>query len=189
MSDGRAGFGGGQVVLGLVWKRARLEVGLAADGVEGLQLRPANPAFRSDWARGTLLVRGCGVVATRRVDVLLCGGVEGGVMASRGGAAWSRGPREGGCSPTGSLAVLATGPAAGPALAFFQLLPGPVNAALSRHRLLRVLDPADELVARQGGDVPPGSERRGAREQRLPQVFRELVHHPAGYALAGHGGE
>ncbi|MCY1072050.1 hypothetical protein OV090_45315 [Nannocystis sp. RBIL2] len=86
----RGGFGGGQVVLGLVWRRARLEVGLAADGVEGLQLRPANPAFRSDWARGTLLVRGCGVVATRRVDVLLCGGVEGGVMASRGGAAWIR---------------------------------------------------------------------------------------------------
>ena len=59
-------------------------------------------------------------------------------------------------SRTGALAVLAARPAAGPALALFQLLLRPANAALSRHRLLRILDPADKLVARQGRDVPPG---------------------------------
>src|SRR4051794_2400379 len=69
-------------------------------------------------------------------------------------------------SPT--LAVLASRPAAGPALAFFQLLLGPANSALSRHLLLRVLDPANELVARQGGEVPPGSECRGVRDERVP---------------------
>ena len=59
----------------------------------------------------------------------------------------------------GALAMLAPRPAAGPALAFFELLLGPANAALSSHLLLGVLDPADELVARQGRDVLPGSER------------------------------
>jgi hypothetical protein len=80
-------------------------------------------------------------------------------------------------------------PAAGAALAFFQLLLGPANAVLSRHLLLRILDPADKLVACQGRDVLPGSECRGVRDQRLTQVYGELVHHPTRHALAGHEGE
>ena len=49
--------------------------------------------------------------------------------------------------PAGALAVLATRPAAGPALTFNQLLLRPPNATLSRGPLLGILDPADELVA------------------------------------------
>jgi len=90
-------------------------------------------------------------------------------------------------SPTRALAVLAPRPAAGPALAFLQLLLGPANAALSRPLLLRILDPTDKLVAGQGRDVAPGSECGGVRDQRRTQVFGELVHHPTGHVLAGHG--
>jgi len=91
-----------------------------------------------------------------------------------------------GASPTRAFAVLAPGPAAGPALAFYQLLLGPADAARSRRPLFRILDPTDELIACQGGDVLPGRERRGARGQRVTQISRELVHHPTGHALAGH---
>jgi hypothetical protein len=92
-------------------------------------------------------------------------------------------------SRTRALTVLASRPAAGSALAFLQFLLGPPDAALSGGRLLRVLHPADELVARQGGDAPPGGERGGAREQRLTQVYREPVHHSTGHAVAVHGGD
>ena len=88
--------------------------------------------------------------------------------------------------PAGALAVLAPRPAAGPALAFLQLLLGPANAAFTRHLLLGILDPADELVAGQGRDVLPGIECRGAGDQRLAQVRGQLVHHPAGHSLAAH---
>ena len=70
----------------------------------------------------------------------------------------------------GALAVLAPRPAAWPALAFFELLLGPPNAALSGHLLLGILDPADELVTRQGSDVLPGSKCRGVGGQRVAQV-------------------
>ncbi len=53
----------------------------------------------------------------------------------------------GGPLPAGAVAVLATRPAAGPALAFLQLLLRPPNAALSGGLPLGILDPADELVA------------------------------------------
>ena len=84
--------------------------------------------------------------------------------------------------PAGALAVLAPRPAAGPALAFLQLLLGPPNAALSGGRLLGILDPADELVAGQGRDVLPGIECRGVGDQRLAQVRGQLVHHPTGHS-------
>ncbi len=48
---------------------------------------------------------------------------------------------------TAAIAVLAPRPAAGPALAFLQLLLGAPNAALSGGLLLGILDPANELVA------------------------------------------
>src|SRR6185312_13871851 len=89
--------------------------------------------------------------------------------------------------PAVALPVIAPGPAAGPALAFLQLLLGPPNAALSGGLLLCVLHPADELVASQGCDVLPGIERRGIGDQRLTQVRGQFVHHPTGHSLAAHG--
>lgn len=86
----------------------------------------------------------------------------------------------------GTLAVLASRPATRPALALFEFLLSPANAALSRRFLLRVFDPADEFVPRQRRDVHPGSEGGGAREQRFTQIFGDIVHHAARYALARH---
>ena len=87
----------------------------------------------------------------------------------------------------GAFAVPASRPAAWPALAFLQLLEGSADAALPRGLLLGILDPADEFVARQRGDVFPGRERGVAADQRLAQFCRELVHGPAGHSLAAHG--
>src|SRR5438309_282008 len=86
----------------------------------------------------------------------------------------------------GALAVPAPWPAAGPTLAFLQLLLGPANAAFSGHLLLGILDPADELVSGQRRDVLPSIERRRVGDQRLAQVFGKLVHHPTGHSLAAH---
>ena len=80
----------------------------------------------------------------------------------------------------GALAVLAPWPAAGPTLAFLQLLLGPANAAFSGHLLLGILDPADELVAGQRRDVLPGIECRGVGDQRLAQVSGSLCTTPPG---------
>ena len=101
---------------------------------------------------------------------------------------WSR--AGGSCAAplsAGALAVLAPRPAAGPALAFLQLLLGAPNAALSGGLLLGILDPADELVAGQGRDVLPGIKCRRVGDQRLTQVRGKLMHHPAGHSLAAHG--
>src|SRR5258708_33979846 len=91
-----------------------------------------------------------------------------------------------GALPAGALAVFAPRPAAGPALAFLQLLLGPSNAALSGGLLLGILDPADELVAGQGRDVPPGIECGRARDQRLIQVRGQFMHDSTGHPLAAH---
>jgi hypothetical protein len=88
--------------------------------------------------------------------------------------------------PARALAVRAPWPAAGPTLAFFQLLLRPANAAFSGHLLLGILDPADELVAGQGRDVLPGIESRGVGDQRLAQVSRKFVHHSTGHSRAAH---
>jgi len=87
-----------------------------------------------------------------------------------------------------ALAVRAPGPAAGPALAFFQFLLSPANAACSGLFLLGILDPTDELVASQRCDVPPSIEGRQVGDQRLSHVCGKLVHHPTGYSLATHSG-
>jgi hypothetical protein len=71
---------------------------------------------------------------------------------------------------TGAFAVVAPRPAAGPTLAFLELLLGSANASFSGRLLLGILDPADELVAGQRREVPPGSERRWAGDQRVAQV-------------------
>jgi hypothetical protein len=91
-----------------------------------------------------------------------------------------------GRSPAGAFAVAAPRPATGPTLAFLQLLLGSANAAFSGHLLLGIDDPADELVARQRRDVPPGTERRGVGDERLAQVKRKLVDNPAGHSFAAH---
>src|SRR4051794_10505729 len=86
----------------------------------------------------------------------------------------------------GALAVLATRPAAGPTLAFLQLLLGPANAAFPGHHLFGVLDPADELVAGKRGDVLPGVECGRVADQRIAQIAWKLVHHPTGHSRAAH---
>src|ERR1700730_14123843 len=86
----------------------------------------------------------------------------------------------------GALAMLAAWPAAGPTLAFLQLLLGPANASFSGHLLLGILDPADELVAGQGRDVVPRIESRGVSDQGLAQVAWKLVHHTTGHSRAAH---
>lgn len=47
----------------------------------------------------------------------------------------------------GALAMAAAWPAAGPTLAFFQLLLGSANATLSGLLLLGIVNPADELIS------------------------------------------
>src|SRR5205814_9874484 len=86
----------------------------------------------------------------------------------------------------GALAVVAPWPAAGPTLAFLQLLLRPANPAFSGHFPLGILDPADELVAGQRRDVLPGIECRGVGGQRLAQISWKPVHHPTGHSRAAH---
>ncbi len=87
---------------------------------------------------------------------------------------------------SGAFAVAAPGPAAGPTLAFLELLPGSANAAFPGLRLLCILHPADELVAGQRRDVIPGRERRRMGDQGRAQVFRKLVHDATGHSTATH---
>lgn len=82
--------------------------------------------------------------------------------------------------------MLAPGPATWSALAFLQLFPCPANPSFSSLLLFGVLDPTDELVARQGRDVLPDIECCAAGLQRIAQVCRELVHNPTGKSLAAH---
>ena len=67
--------------------------------------------------------------------------------------------------------MLAPRPAAGPALAFLQLLLGPANAGFSGDLLLGILDPVNELIAGQGRDVLPGSECGGVGDQCPALVY------------------
>ena len=82
--------------------------------------------------------------------------------------------------------MLTPRPAAGPTLAFLQLLLGPANAVFSGHLLFGVLDPADELVTGQGRDVFPGTQCRRVGEQRVTQVCRQRVYDPTWHSLATH---
>lgn len=82
--------------------------------------------------------------------------------------------------------MLTPGPAARPALTFLELFLGAPNPARSGGLLLGILDPADELVARQGRYVLPNVKRRGAGEQSLAQVPGQFMYHPAGHSLGAH---
>lgn len=85
-----------------------------------------------------------------------------------------------------ALPVLAPRPAAWSSLAFFQLFLCPADAACSCRGLLGILDPTDELIARQRGDVLPGFESCGVRVQRIAEVGGELVHHAARHSYGTH---
>ena len=71
-------------------------------------------------------------------------------------------------------------------MALLQLFLCPADPTCSRRLLSGVLDPTDELVARQGRYVPPSMECRRVADQRLAQIWGELVHHPTGNLLAAH---
>ncbi len=77
---------------------------------------------------------------------------------------------------TGALSVLATRPAAGSPHALGQFLLCPPDAALPGRRLLRVFDPADELIAGERRDVGPGGQHVGGSAQRIPQIGGKPVH-------------
>jgi len=89
-------------------------------------------------------------------------------------------------SPSSAFPVLAPWPTAGAALTRLELLLSAADTAFASLRLLGVIDPADELVACERGDVPPGSQDDGVGEQRRPQVCGQLVHDPAGNSLTTH---
>ena len=72
-------FGGGQLVFGLAWRYARVEIGVAVDGAAGVDL-----GFPSTWVRGGGLLRGCGVVPLGSLELHLCGEVEGGGVQGKG---------------------------------------------------------------------------------------------------------
>jgi hypothetical protein len=63
---------------------------------------------------------------------------------------------------------------------------GPANAARSGLFLLGILDPADELVARQRRDVPPSIKSGGVGDQHRTQVCGERMHDPTWYPRAAH---
>src|SRR3954453_2453350 len=83
--------------------------------------------------------------------------------------------------------MAAARPAARPAHTLLELLLRAANAALARLGLLRILDPTDELVARERRDVGPGVERRRVAAERLAQILGKLVHHAVGHSSAAHG--
>jgi hypothetical protein len=88
----------------------------------------------------------------------------------------------------GAITVPTPWPAAGPALAFLQLLLGPADTAYAGRVPLGILDPTDELITGQRRNVLPGTERPGTGHQRVTQVLGKLVYHSAGQSIAGHGG-
>src|SRR3954453_19940832 len=88
-----------------------------------------------------------------------------------------------------ALAVVAARPTARATLAFLQFVLRPPDPPLPSGLLLRILDPADELVAGQRRYVPPGFEGRRVGDQRLAQICGERVNDPARHALtAAHAG-
>jgi hypothetical protein len=89
-------------------------------------------------------------------------------LPSTVGQAWNPAAQHQRLLSTGAIAMLTPWPAAGSALAFFELFFGPTNSALSGYFLFGILDPADELVPGQRRDVHPGVEGRGIGDECLP---------------------
>lgn len=68
--------GGGQIVFGLAWRRARVEFGIGADGRGGVSVFGRSTI----WVRPFLLARGCRELASGPVEFHLCAGAAGGVV-------------------------------------------------------------------------------------------------------------
>jgi hypothetical protein len=73
------------------------------------------------------------------------------------------------------------------ALTVFELFLRAPDSSLSRDVLLRIVHPADELIAGQGRDVLPRIQCRSVDQQRTSQVGRKFVYHAAWYSLNAHG--
>jgi hypothetical protein len=84
----------------------------------------------------------------------------------------SQRPARGGSLFAVSLAMAASGPAAWSTLALFEFFLRPANTPLARLFLLRVLDPADELISCQRGDVFPRVEGHRIGHQGASQIPR-----------------
>ena len=80
--------------------------------------------------------------------------------------------------PAGRLvgAMDAPRPAARPFLPLAQFVAGSMDAALARRRLLRIIDPADELVAAERAQLFPEREEPRIRSQRRLKIVPCLVH-------------
>ena len=85
--------------------------------------------------------------------------------------------------------MLATRPAARTTHAVLKLLLSSADATSPSLVTLRVLNPADELVAREWRDVPPSCEGNGVADQSPPQVGGQSMHHSSWDALAAHAVE
>ena len=83
-----------------------------------------------------------------------------------------------------TIAVFASGPAAGPALTVFEFFLRAADATFSCRGLFGVEHPADKLITGQRGDVLPRRERGRVGDQRSAQLGRDLVHDCTWYALA-----
>ena len=80
----------------------------------------------------------------------------------------------------------AAGPAARPALAFFELLAHPLDMLSSCFGLFHGDGPADPFIARERRDVFPGSERGLVGGKSFPQIRRDFVYHAAGDCFFRH---
>ena len=69
----------------------------------------------------------------------------------------------------------AAGPATGPPHALLELFLGPADSTVPGCLLLGILDPADELVASERGDIPPCRKRQGALDQRPTKIGRKII--------------
>ena len=81
----------------------------------------------------------------------------------------------------------AAGPATGPPHALLELFLGPADSTVPGYLLLGILDPADELVASERGDIPPCRKRQGALDQRPTKIGRKIVDDPRRHRRTAHG--
>ena len=88
--------------------------------------------------------------------------------------------------PTVAFPVRASRPTARSAFPFLKLLLSPSDAPLAGRGLLRIFDPADELVASQRRDVLPSRQRRHVSHQRGTQIGRKLMDHATRHCQSNH---
>lgn len=81
------------------------------------------------------------------------------------------------------FSMRAARPTARPTHAVVQLFTGAADAPLTGCGPLRVLDPADELVASERGDVEPGIVSHGIRGKGGSEVIRKWVYRTTGESV------